>query len=160
MEEKKAVKNFIIILLVVLVCGVAVYFLTRAFVSKDLFKKDEEEDKMQEVTLSYDTAIVGTMLNRPYDDYYVVLYDEKKDESFVYSNFRITYTRETDHLPLYFVDLGNVMNEDHVGDETTITDNVKDMKFGEFTLLRVKKGKITKTITDLDKAAKELNIEI
>ena len=100
------------------------------------------------------------MLNRPYDDYYVVLYDEKKDESFVYSNFRITYTRETDHLPLYFVDLGNVMNEDHVGDETTITDNVKDMKFGEFTLLRVKKGKITKTITDLDKAAKELNIEI
>ena len=108
MEEKKAVKNFIIILLVVLVCGVAVYFLTRAFVSKDLFKKEEqEENKMQDVSLSYDTALVGTMLNRPSDDYYVVLYNEKKDgeASYVYTNFRASYTRKEDHKPLYFVDL-------------------------------------------------------
>ena len=34
------------------------------------------------------------------------------------------------------------------------------MKFGEFTLLRVQKGKITKTITDLEKAAKELKVEL
>ena len=160
MEEKKAVKNFAIILLIVLLCGIAVYFITRAFVSKDLFKKEEEESKMQDVTLSYDTALVGTMLNRPSDDYYVVLYNEAKDQSFVYANFRISYTRETDHKPLYFVDLGNKLNEGHESDKTDVSGEVKDMKFGEFTLLRVQKGKITKTITDIEKAAKELKIEL
>ena len=161
MEEKKAVKNFIIILLIVLVCGIAVYFITRAFVSKDLFKKEEkEESKMQDVSLSYDTALVGTILNRPSDDYYVVLYNEAKDESFVYYNFKAEYTRKTDHLPLYFVDLGNKLNASYESDKTDVTGDIKDMKFGEFTLLRIQKGKITKTITDLEKAAKELKVEL
>ena len=160
MEEKKAVKNFLIILAVVLVCGVAVYFLTRAFVSKDLFtKKDDDEDKIQEVTTSYDTAIVGTMLNRPVKEYYVLVYDQVEDNG--YNNLGITYkTDHSDGLPLYYVDLSNTLNKEHVGDTTDVSGSVKDMVFGELTLLRVKDGKITKTITDYDQVIKELDVEL
>ena len=160
MEEKKAVKNFLIILAVVLVCGVAVYFLTRAFVSKDLFtKKDDDEDKIQEVTTSYDTAIVGTMLNRPVKEYYVLVYDQVEDNG--YNNLGITYkTDHSDSLPLYYVDLSNPLNKEHVGEKTDVSGSVKDMVFGELTLLRVKDGKITKTITDYDKVIKELDVEL
>ena len=160
MEEKKAVKNFLIILAVVLVCGVAVYFLTRAFVSKDLFtKKDDDEDKIVEVTTSYDTAIVGTMLNRPVKEYYVLVYDQEEDNG--YNNIGITYkTDHSDGLPLYYVDLSNPLNKEHVGEKTDVSGSVKDMVFGEFTLLRVKDGKITKTITDYDKVIKELDVEL
>ena len=160
MEEKKAVKNFLIILAVVLVCGIAVYFLTRAFVSKDLFtKKDDDKDKIVEVTTSYDTAIVGTMLNRPVKEYYVLVYDQKEDNG--YNNIGISYTSDhSDGLPLYYVDLANPLNKEHVGDKTDVSGSVKDMVFGELTLLRVKDGKITKTITDYDKVIKELDVEL
>ena len=159
MEEKKAVRNFLIILAVVLVCGVAVYFLTRAFVSKDLFtKKEDDEDKIQEVTTSYDTAIVGTILNRPVKEYYVLVYDQVENNG--YNNLGVKYTSgSSDEIPLYYVDLSNPLNKSHVGDKTDVSGSIKDMVFGEFTLLRVKDGKITKTITDYEKAIKELNVE-
>ncbi len=160
MEEKKAVKNFLIILVVVLVCGVGVYFLTRAFVSKDLFKKsDEDENKIQEVTTSYDTAIVGTILNRPAKEYYVLVYNQEENSS--YSNMGIIYSSDNENaLPLYYVDLANPLNKEHVGEKTDVSGDVKDMVFGEFTLLKIKDGKITKTITDSEKAKKELNVEL
>ena len=58
--EQAEVKKFIIVILVVLLCVGAIYLFTRAFVSKDLFKKDEpKEEEVIEGEVDYEVAIMG-----------------------------------------------------------------------------------------------------
>lgn len=158
LEEKNFFKKFIILLLVVLICGVIIYFFTRAFVSKDLFK-EEKEEKATEVDISYDTAIVGTILNRPEKEYYVMVFDLSDNDAYNYYSIAVNYTRNEESLPLYYVDLSSDLNKSHVSDKTVVENvDVKDMKFGEITLLKIKNGKISKALTDAEKIEKELTI--
>ena len=75
--EQSELKSFLIVILVVLV-GVGLLFLaTKAFVTKDLFgdKKENTEEKEVVGEVNYDVTIMGSLLNRPYDEYYAVIYD-------------------------------------------------------------------------------------
>jgi hypothetical protein len=70
-SDQEDVKKFIIVVLVVAGLLVGVYFLTRIFVTKDLIPKEETVTPGE---VNYNVATVGTMLNRPYDSYYVLIY--------------------------------------------------------------------------------------
>lgn len=160
--EQDEIKKFIIVILVVVFCVGAIYFVTRAFVTKDLFKSNEE--KIEEVkpgAVNYDVAIMGQLLNRPYDEYYAVIYNKSEGDyisemtSLVYD-----YTVKKNHLHMYTIDLSNKLNESYY-DKEKINVNakkLKDLKVGDITLIKVKKGKIDKIIIDYKKMQKELGI--
>lgn len=169
--EQAEVKKFLIVILVVLLCVGAIYFFTRAFVSKDLFKKDEP--KTEEVTegeINYDIAIMGQILNRPYDEYYVIIYNSEEGE-FLGDMGNIVYEysqkedKKKDHM--YRVDLANELNKSYYDpkNENKSAKTLEEIKLGEKTLLKIKKNKktgkleINKYITDIDAMKKELGIK-
>ena len=69
--EQEEMFKFVIVILVVLACVGGIYLLTRAFVTKDLFNKDETKETAKG-EINYNSAIVGNIMNRPYDEYYVM----------------------------------------------------------------------------------------
>ncbi len=161
-EEQKEIVRFVIVILVVILCVGVIYIATRAFVTKDLFKnKDNTEEVVTPGAINYDVAIMGEILNRPYNEYYVAIYN-KKDGKYIsdMSSIVYLYSNKEKHLHIYTVDLSNKMNEGFYDPEhvNTGAQSVNEMKVGDITLLRVKNGKITKYIEDLDKMKSELGV--
>lgn len=154
-SEQKEMGNFLIVIIVVLVCVAGIYFLTRAFVTKDLFKKDTvRQNVVTPGEINYSVAIFGTMLNRPEEEYYVVIYDSSSDYATDMSTLVSGYLSGSDHLPVYVIDLNNkTMNgngkyydPNNISEAPTALD---DLIVGDRTVIKVKNNKIDKFIPDM-----------
>ncbi len=160
--EQNEMRNFIIVILVVLACVGIIYLLTRTFVTKDLFKKDEDNTKETVAgEVNYSVAIMGQLLNRPYDEYYVFIYDTTGDYMSDMSTLLYNYTKKEKHLHTYTVDLSNALNTSYYDPENVNekATSLSEIKLGDITLIKVKKGKINKYIVDYSKMQKELGVE-
>lgn len=162
--EQLEIRNFLIVILVVLLCVGGIYLATRLFVTKDLGKNNDNQTQEETVsgTINYETAIMGTILNKADKEYYVAIYDQSDKGKYFADMLTLmfAYAEKENSLPVYTVDLANKLNADYYDPENVNVKatSVKDMKVGDITLLRVKKGKITKYIVDYAKMEKELGV--
>ena len=156
--EQEEMRKFIIVVVVVALLVVGIYFLTRAVVTKDLFNKEEENTTKVEV--KYDVAIVGEILNRPYDEYYVLVYDKTNESTAQMSSLAEQYKGTEKPLHVYTVYLDNKLNAKYYDPtkENTKATKVSEFMFGDTTLLKIKDGKVEKYITDYTKMEKELGL--
>lgn len=160
-EEQMEIKRFVFVLLGLLLIIVGIYFFTRAFVTKDLFKNNNEISYV-EGKINYDAVVVGTMLNRPYKEYYVIAYSNENNNSSYYNTVVSKYTQKTKKEKIYYLDLDNVLNQRYVAKEKeevskTFTDR-KNLKLGDITLLKIKNGKVEKYITTIEEIKKEFGV--
>ena len=151
-EDENIARNFVfIIVFIALIVGIA-------YGATALFKKDKDDTvDLVKGSINYDKVVVGTLLNRPYDEYYVLAYDSEASEAVKYSAMITTYKEkeddEEDNLKIYFLDLNNELNKKYynVGEDNKSNKNAKkieDLDFGDLTLLHIKKGEITEYIED------------
>ena len=158
-EEQKEVYNLIIIIMIVIAVLSCVYLFSRAFISKDLFKKKEEvktKEVVKEPAFNYSKIIVGELLNRNYDEYYVLVFDTTDSMAFDYENMINAYKKST---KLYQLDLNDGFNKKYASKESNPSaKEISDLKFGEITLLKIKNGNIVKYIEDKKEIRSELNI--
>ncbi len=149
-EEGNEVKNFIIIVIVLAVIVGVIYGITV------LLNKEEIDYSYQSTAgaINYDIVSVGTILNRPYKDYYVLVYDVNKDESVKYNSILNSYmdkSKEDDYIKIYLCDLNNELNKAYynVNDDNKSNpeaSKTSEFDFGDITLLHIKKGKIVEYI--------------
>ena len=160
-SEQEEMKKFIIVILIVSICVGLVYLITRAFVTKDLFNnKTETQEKTENVEINYDVAIMGEILNRPYDEYYVIIFDSKGTQAADMTNLISKYNSEEKHLHIYRVDLSNELNKEYYDKENVSQKftSLKEFKVGDTTLLKVKNSKVELLISDYSKMEKELKV--
>lgn len=162
-SEQDEMVKFVIVILVVLLSVGAIYLITRAFVTKDLFVEDSKNNSeaAQQGSVNYEVAIMGQLLNRPYKQYYAVIYDSEGDYNFDMYTLVSDYTKQKDHKHIYTIDLANELNKSYYDKENVNkkATKVSEMKVGDITLVKVKNGKIEKYIVDYAKMQKELGIE-
>ena len=158
-EEQKEVYKLIMIILIVVAILSLVYLFSRAFISKDLFKSKEETKTTSTIKtpeFDYTKIIVGELLNRPYDEYYVLAFDSTSDLSFDYNNMINAYNGKT---KMYALDLNDGFNKKYVGEKSNPqATNIEELSFGEITLLKIKNGKIVKYLENKNDIRSELNI--
>lgn len=158
-EEQVELKQFIKILIVLIILVVGVYFLTRIFVTKDLFNKKDETNTTAG-SINYNTTLIGNMFNKADKEYYVLMYDTEDIESAYYSGFISNYSKNTNALTVYFANLNNPLNNKYVvdnADEVNInTTNFEEFRVNKIALLKISDGKITKSMTNVEDIAKEL----
>lgn len=158
-EEQKEMFHFLIVLVVIILFVIGVYLVSKMFVmDKSLF-----EVSYNNGVINSERAIVGTILNRPEKDYYVLVYDEKATNAVYYSALSTNYTQNQENaLKVYHVDLGHVLNKDYYvgtsGTSNPKAGKVSDFKFKDFTLLRITNGKVEKYIEDEASIKKELAV--
>ena len=159
-EEQKEVKKFIIVLVALIIIIVGIYFFTKAFVTKDLFENNDI--KYTDGIINYDVAIVGNMLNRPYDEYYLIAFDSENTKAVYYNSIVSKYMSNEKKLKIYHIDLNNELNKPYIATDDNISKNfesIKKLRLGEVTLIKVKNKKVTSFITNIDEISKELTAE-
>lgn len=157
-ESGYEIKNFIIILIVVLIIVCGIYFLSTLIVNKRDNKASD--NTIQSGKIDYSITAVGTILNRPYNNYYVMVYDSNDTDALYYSNLLGNYSDKEDSVKIYFCDLSNPLNSSYISNEGTGNASAKaveDLSFGRVTLLQVQNGAIVKYLEDLDAIANELS---
>lgn len=158
-EDQESIARFIKILIGVVICVIVVYFITNVFVKKDSTDMNEETPVTE---ISYSKMVFGTMLNRPYKEYYVFAYSSEDTKAYYYSVLGESYMNNEDSLYIYYVDLEDSMNSDYVSKDGTTNPEAKtveDLKVGDLTLIKVKNGKISKYLENLEDIKKELGIK-
>lgn len=155
-EEAKEVKRFIIILFGIIILVLGVYGVTK-LLNKD---NDTKEKEVNAGVIDYDVVSVGTILNKPDKEYYVIVYDGSSSEAVYYSALVNIYMNKEDSLPVFFCNLNNALNKAYyVGNEKSNKGAKKTsgFAFGDLTLLKIKNGEVVKYIESLDTIKEELN---
>lgn len=152
-EDENVIKKFIIISVVIAILIAVIYGATELL-------KDEEEvnDPIVAGSVNYDKVSVGTILNRPYDEYYVLVYDVEDSNAVLYSTIMTKYMQNSsnkNYLKIYYCDLNNTLNKKYynIGNDNKSNSqaaSTNEFDFGDLTLLKIKNGKITKYIEKLD----------
>jgi hypothetical protein len=157
-EETNEVKRFIFILLGIIIVVLIVYGITKLTTKED----NSVDLTVTEGEINYSIVSIGTMLNKSDSEYYVMIYDQDSTQAVYYSALISKYTSEvTDALNVYFCNLGNKLNSSYYvgedGETNPKAKEVKDLALGDLTLIKVKNGKITKYLEDIDAIKKELS---
>ncbi len=156
-EETQELKKFFIVLVIVAIIIIA------AFVLSSIFLKETADDlTYQTGSVSTNIAIVGTILNNPESEYYVLAYDTESKDASAYVTYASYYTSNTEEpIMIYYLDLNSTFNKPYYvteGSNPKAT-NIKDLKMINGTLLRIKNGKIVEYIEGIDKIAEELKVD-
>ena len=160
-EETKTIKQFLITLIIVIIGVVGIYLLTKYVVKKDNATNNSSNTEEKNY-IDPNTAIVGTMLNKSSDAYYVIIYDKTKDNATTYYSLVSTYKAKDKALKVYTVDLSNSLNKKYIATDNKTNPkatNLEDLKFGEVTLLKVKNNKITEAYETTDAIKKALDVK-
>ncbi len=157
-EEQTEMLRFIRILLIVIVLIVGVYLFTRIFVTKDLFSQNDTTPTVNEGSINYEVTLIGSLLNKPETEYYVIIYDAQNLRSVYYSNLITNYKLNQDALKVYFANLDNELNQKFYDPENVNVDitNISDLKVGDLTLIKVSNGAIEQIWTNEASIAEEL----
>lgn len=160
-EETKTMKQFLITLIIVIIGVVGIYLLTKYVVKKDNATNNSSNTEEKNY-IDPNTAIVGTMLNKSSDAYYIIIYDKTKDNATTYYSLVSTYKAKDKALKVYTVDLSNSLNKKYIATDNKTNPkatNLEDLKFGEVTLLKVKNNKITEAYETTDAIKKALDVK-
>lgn len=158
-EEQKDLIRFLIILIGVVAIVSVVYGVSRFFIKEDsnIFKDEVTAGKV-----NYELVSVGTMFNRNYEEYYVVAYEKEDTQAILYSALMNKYTNMPNSLKVFFCDLDNKFNKDYyigeTGESNPGAKSIDDLALGEYTLLKIKNGKIVKYIETIEETKKELGV--
>lgn len=147
-DDEKLVVKFIVVLIIISLIAVGFYF-----ISKNIVKNRDDNIVESNVTISYDKVNVGMIFNRPYDEYFVMVYDSSNNNAMIYSSLISKYSQKEDSLKIYYCDLSNKLNKEFVSSDGTTNSNAKsvsEFKFGQVTLIKVRNGKIVSYIENID----------
>ena len=158
-DEEHEIKRFVIILFSIIICIVIVYAITKILVKRD--NANNPDDTVQAGVVDYNVVAVGSILNRPESEYYVLVYNQDDSTSAIYATYGNLYSGKTDAKKMYYCDLNNELNKAYVASDgigNNKAKTVKDFKFGEITLLKIKNNKIVSYLEDVDTIKQELGI--
>lgn len=148
-NDTKEIKSLIVITLVVVLIVIGVYFLTDMINTKD---------GNSDVSINYDTCLVGNMFNRPYSEYYVFLYSSLDDNASTYQGLITSYVDEEDSLKIYYVDMNDGFNKSYLSDKSnTKPVSVDDVSIKDSALIKIKDGKVVNYYEKLDDYKKVLS---
>ncbi|MBO5530609.1 MAG: hypothetical protein J5970_04350 [Bacilli bacterium] len=137
-NDEMSVGGFVKIIAWLLIILIGFTLITM-YVTRD--KKEKPNNDIQ-----YTNIIVGSILNRSEEDYFVLV--EKEDDANIqnYQTMIDKYNNKDEHLRFYIVLLSDPFNASYVADEANLSvEKITDIRFSETTLLHIKNGKITST---------------
>lgn len=136
-DNEKEVKSFICILIIVLLLATCLYLIANS--------SNKNSELSTNTNIQYNDISVGMILNRNYDEYYVLVYDFTNSD---YNSLVSSY-RSLEKQKLYTVDINDKINKDFISDSESNPKAAKvdEFMFNEATLLYIKDNNVVKYIT-------------
>lgn len=139
-SDNMNVMSFLKILVVILVVLTLFTLIT-------MYATRNKNDNKKAEVVQYTKIIVGSILNRPEEKYYVLVEKENDADIATYEQLINSYNKKEDSLRVYTVDLADAFNQPYVSDKASLeVSKIEDIKFNDTVLLEIKDGKIYKAI--------------
>ncbi len=139
-DDNYQTKNMFIIIIIMIVLLVPLYFITTLVIGNN--KKIENVKENTPVKIQTEKILVGQLLNRLDSSYYVIAYKRDNKMNTLFNQYIKDYKNKENHLEFYKIDLDDGLNKGYIGDETNITDDLKDLKISDTVLFKIEDGKI------------------
>ena len=153
LDERSEVKSLLKTIIIVLVSFIVCYLLFMLMGKLGMFEKGYEKPEAGSNEFTYNTAIIGTVFNRPENEYYVS-FDEEEGNTY----FDTLLTMYKGSLNIYKVNMTLGINASHKGEKgNSKATNPSELVINGPTLIRIKGGKIIKYLEDLEKIKEELS---
>lgn len=152
--EENQIKNFCIILLIMLVLFVAFYFLT-ILIKKEKISFSPVDTSSE---INYDKILLGNILDYE-DEYYVLAVTEDYNEYLdrMKNNEGLDFTTLFDK-PCYISEMKNSLNSKFVSDKSNLLiDDIKELRVSTTTLFKIKNKKILEVYEGNENIIKYLN---
>lgn len=148
-DAKNLIKTSIIVVASFGVC----YLLFMLLDKVGMFDKGYEKPDAPQAEFTYNTAIVGTVFNRPESVYYVA-FDEEDGNSY----FDTLLNLYEGDIQIYKVNMSLGINADYKGAEGNYKAKTpNELSIAGPTLIKISKGKIVTYLDEIEKIEKELN---
>lgn len=134
--------------------GVFLIFYGIAYMKTD--KESKVEEPISEV-IQYEEILTSNISKQTDDEYFVIVYKNVENYKSVYTKYISIYSKLSGALNVYYANLNNDFNKQSKGDKASFTD-INNLKFADDTLIRVKKGTISKTYVGIDAITEQLRI--
>ena len=151
-EDTNQIKKFIVILVGIAVVSGLLYLVSSKVLVKDGVTPKKEVPSSEEI--DYVTINAGNILNRPYDEYYVLAYDPESLQASEYSSYIGSFDKKDSKM--YFLDLGLEINEKYKGKVNKDAKTIDELSLETPTLIKVNKGKIVKILDKVEDIEKEI----
>ena len=139
-DEGITLFNLFKFIVIVVVAFVAFYGITVLVTNKKESKKEDTK-----VDIQYDEILVGEILNRNIESYYVLVVDGDLDSYYQYVG------SDNNANKVYYCDLSNSFNKPYLSDESNLfVSNIGEIKFSKTTLLNIESNKIVNAYEDAD----------
>lgn len=138
MVSTNELTNLIKIIVIVCIVLLAFYFIT-VLVNKNSTSSTNDTDDTVAI-IQYEKIMVGQILNRAENEYYVLVEKENDVNTDLYKSYTSIYSGKDGALNVYTVDLSEVFNLNYVGEETVIDSTVANLRFNDTTLIKVNNG--------------------
>jgi hypothetical protein len=133
-ETGFSARHGIIVFLSVIVCFLGFYLLTDYL----LDNRKQATDNSNNNEPAANEISFNKLLTQEKDDYYVLATLKSDKNESIYK----MYTNTMDNI--YFINMADAFNKNHIGDKTNIPEKVKDIVISDSTLFHIKSGKIDK----------------
>ncbi len=151
-EANSIIKTSVLVVAFFALSYVAIILLGKA----GFFEKGYEKPTSEEVEISYNKAIMGTIFNRPEKTYYVAFDYFDNDQINVY--FKLLVNNYSKDTALYKVDMSLGINSKYISDKgNPNANNFEDLAIKVPTLIKIKNGKIVSYTEDMDVMKTELS---
>lgn len=128
---------------IVVICFVAFYGITMLVTNKKETKKETIEP-----TIQYDEVLIGQILNRKNESYYVLVEDSSDEELAELAQY-VGTTNNTKKV--YYSELNNSFNKGYKSDSSNLNvDNISEIRFKTTSLLEIENGNIVSSYEEHD----------
>lgn len=143
-EKPMTMKQFITIIVVLLVFFVILYILTGIFITKDIRWFDKKDNTTDDVSTISNKILGVDSLRQSEEEYYVYYYDTTNENS------EVTNTVNMLGKMVYKVDLHDAFNANIVGDPSGVVSDISELKVADPTVIKVVNGIITEYYTGVE----------
>lgn len=153
-DEQKEISSFVKIIIGMVLILFVMYFVTNKIASNNVDYSKTYTDG----SVGYSSIIIGSLLNRADEEYYVLIFDSENVDNTYVINKASEYASDEKSLPLYTADLSHELNKKFLSDKSSYKkDSLDNFKVSGTTLVKVKGSSIVKFIEGIDNIKKELN---
>lgn len=151
-DDTSNIVNLIKMIVIVAVTFLAFYGITVLVTNN----KEKETSTKNENTavIQYDEILVGQILNRPQNSYYVLIEGENDSHISEYQTY-LDSSKTTEKV--YYAELSNLFNKKYYSEESNLNaDSISQIRFKGTTLLKIENGQIINTYEENENILSEL----
>ncbi len=134
-EESINLKSVIKVFIIILVVFVIFYGLTILVLNRQKDKKKNAKHEYNNINIKDNDILATDLLKQKDDLYYVVAIKDNKEIYDLYLN--------NINTPIYNINLDNALNKSILGNETIVTEDLKDLRISDTALFIVENHVIT-----------------